>query len=344
MERINLTEIRNRVSWGSIIGGVVTVIAISILLSILATSIGLFMLDPQSDDPMSGIGTTVGIWTVVSMLISLFVGGFVAGKLAGRDGAIHGFLVWSTSMFITVIMVAMLAIGAVKLTANILGSVSSVAGNVISGMGSAVGNGISELSDDAQQLFGDIDFNTDNNGESIQQNVKEALRKSGVKELQPEYLQRQMNAVKKDFGKSVKKVVANPENADKIMDGFTDRLKKRADKFTNNVSRDDVARAIANNTDMTKAEAERAIDQYTDMLNKAIDQAKEEINKLEQAIENAKQEWAQMKQKALEEADKASNAAARSALYSFIGMLVGAIVCCIAGSYGTRKTREGYEV
>lgn len=344
MERINLREIRDRISWGSIFAGVFTVLAISILLSILASSVGLFMFNPLSDHPTSGIGTTVGIWTIVSLIISLLAGGFVAGKLAGADGMIHGFLVWATTMIVTVILGAMLAVGAVKLTTNILGSISSVTGNVISGVGSAVGGGVSALSDQAQDIFGDIDFNTDDNGKSVPDNIRQALKKSGVKELQPEYLQSQMKEVKNDLKRSVKKLATHPKDADKIINGFTDRLKKRADKYSQNISKDDVAKAIANNTNLSKAEAEKAVDQYTDIINNTIAQGKEEIANLQQAIQNAQQEWQEMQQQALEEAEKATNAAAWSALWSFIAMVIGAILCSYAGAYGAKKTWQGYEV
>ena len=40
----NLIELKKRVSWGSVFGGVVTVLAVSILLSVLGSSIGLFLI------------------------------------------------------------------------------------------------------------------------------------------------------------------------------------------------------------------------------------------------------------------------------------------------------------
>lgn len=52
-----------------------------------------------------------------------------------------------------------LAAGAVKMTANALGAVSSVTGSVLSGAGNAVGSGISALSEEAEEVFGKIDFN-----------------------------------------------------------------------------------------------------------------------------------------------------------------------------------------
>lgn len=344
MEQVNLIRERRRVSWGSIFAGMVTVLAVSVLISMLVTSIGLFEFDPLSDDPTAGIGATVGIGTAISMIISFLIGGFVAGKLAGADGVLHGLVVWAITSVFTVIMVVMLTIGAVKVTSNVLGSVASVAGSVLSDVGSVAGKGVSELSKQAKDLFGDIDINSKFRGDSIRKDVRRALRKSGVKELNPDYLQNQLKAVKGDLKKTVKKIAANPEQADDMINGFTDRLKARANKITRNIDRNDVSKAIANNTNLSKAEADKAVDQYMDMINNAKDWANEQINNLEETLQKAKQEWQEIKHEALVKAEEASNAAARSALISFFGMLIAAGLCCWAGYFGARKTRQGYEV
>jgi len=343
MERVRFTNFKRRVSWGSIFGGVVTVLAISMLFSILGSSIGLFMFDPQSEHPTSGIGATVGIWTVIALIISLGAGGFVAGKLAGRDGLIHGFLVWATTMIATVILGVFLAVGAVKMTANVLGSVSSVVGNVISGVGSAVGSGVSGLADKAGDLMGNIDFTDDMDRKEVRQDIRQALRKSGVKEFQPEYLQRQLKGVKGDLNRSAKRLATNPNDADKVINDFLNRLSDRTEKAFQNVDRNDISKAIANNTNLSKAEADKAVDEYTEMINNAREEGREKIAELQQSIEQAKQDWEEFKQNARIEAEKATNAAAWSAIWSFFALLIGAVLCAFAGSFGTRKTQEGYE-
>ena len=55
MKKLSFAGLKGRVSWGSVFGGVMTVLAISVLLSILNSSIGLFMFDPLSDHPVAGI-------------------------------------------------------------------------------------------------------------------------------------------------------------------------------------------------------------------------------------------------------------------------------------------------
>lgn len=340
MRRLSLAELKGRVSWGSVFGGVMTVLAISILLSILSTSIGLFMLDPLSDHPASGIGTTVGIGSAVALIVSMSIGGFIAGKLAGLDGMIHGFLVWATTLIVATIIGIMMAVGAAKLTVNVLGSVSSVVGNVLSGIGSAAGSGVSALSDQAKELFGDINFDTDLKGEDIPKDIRTALAKSNIKELQPDYLQNQLSEIKDDLGKAVKQAIASPQDADNIMSKFMDKLQQRASKITQNIDRNDLAKAIANNTNLSTAEANKAIDQYISMMNNAKIEIQQQINNLQQALQKATQEWKELKHKALVAADEASDAAARSALISFFAILIAAILCSVAGSYGSRKTQE----
>ena len=104
MKKLSFAELKGRVSWGSVFGGVMTVLAISVLLSILNSSIGLFMFDPLSGHPASGIGTAVGIGSAVILITGMAAGGFVAGKLAGMDGMIHGFLVWATTLIVAVVL------------------------------------------------------------------------------------------------------------------------------------------------------------------------------------------------------------------------------------------------
>ncbi len=340
----NLMDLKKRVSWGSVFGGVVTVLAVSILLSVLGSSIGLFMFDPFADNPVSGIGTTVGIGTAVALIVSMIAGGFVAGKLAGVDGLIHGFLVWGTTLIVGAFFGVLLTVGAARLTMNALGAASSVAGGVISGTGSIVGSGVSALSDQAKELFGGIDFKVDLKDGEIPKDIRAVLAKSKVKELQPDYLQKQLENVKTDLGKSVKKAIASPEDADEILKNFLTRLKEQTNNWAKSIDRNDLAKALANNTNMSKAEADKAIKQYTEIMRKASTEADKQIRNLEQSLEKATQEWQEVKQNTLEAADKAADAAARSALISFFALLIGAVLCCLAGAYGSRKTQERIDI
>ena len=134
-----------------------------------------------------------------------------------------------------------------------------MAGGVISGTGSVVGGGVSALSDQAKELFGEIDFKVDLKHGELPKDIRAVLVKSKVKELQPDYLQKQLEGVKADFGKSVKKAIASPQDADEIFKDFLARVKEQTNKLAKSIDRNDLAKALANNTDMSKAEADKAV-------------------------------------------------------------------------------------
>ena len=131
---------------------------------------------------------------------------------------------------------------------------------------------------------------------------------------------------------------------DESIDSFLDRLKQRTENISKNIDRNDLAKAIANNTNMSKAEANKTIDQYMNLLENARMEAGKQIDKLEVTLKKAAQEWKEIKHEALVAADKATDAAARSALISFLAILSGAVLCCIAGAYGSRKTQERVDI
>lgn len=121
-------------------------------------------------------------------------------------------------------------------------------------------------------------------------------------------------------------------------------MKEQTNNWTKSIDRNDLAKALANNTNMSKAEADKAIKQYTEIMRKASTEADKQIRNLEQSLEKATQEWQEVKQNTLEAADKAADAAARSALISFFALLIGAVLCCLAGAYGSRKTQERIDI
>lgn len=119
-----------------------------------------------------------------------------------------------------------------------------------------------------------------------------------------------------------------------------ERLKQRAENLSQNIDRNDLAKAIANNTNMSKAEADKTVEQYMNLIDNARIEAGKQMDNLEVNLQKAVQEWKEIKHKALVAADKATDAAARSALISFFAILFGAVLCCATGAYGSRKHRK----
>ncbi len=102
-------------SWSAIFAGLVTALAVSICLSFLIAALGSSQMDFTSSSPFRGSFLSIGIGSLIVMLISLASGGFIAGRFAETAGAFHGFLTWS---LITLFM-TLQAIHVVSSTSNL---------------------------------------------------------------------------------------------------------------------------------------------------------------------------------------------------------------------------------
>nr|WP_238697670.1 CAP-Gly protein [Pantoea agglomerans] len=341
MELVKETELNRRVSWGSIIAGVVTVMAVSLLLTTLGSSLGFSLLSPQSDDVINGAGKAVMIWSVISIVLSLAAGGFVAGRLAGADGTIHGFLSWATSLLVASVLGFAAAGGILHMAGNAVGAAASVTGSTLSGLGSAAGKASGATADITQSMADRLGLNTQLTAPQTDRQVLEALQKSNIKELQPEFLQSQLEAAGSDIAASVKDLAVNPGNSDAIIDALSGKLKSRAETVSKGVDRDEVKKALTENTSMSPEEAGRAVDNFIQARDKTVREVSDRMAQLQSNLNEAKAQYAEFKKQAKEKADEAASAAAKIALWSFIALLAGAVISALAGLWGV-NTHPAY--
>src|SRR6188768_4307506 len=143
------TNENGAVSWGAIIAGAVGAAALSLILFLLGTGLGLAAVSPWSQEGMSG--TTAGVsnivWITVVQLLASALGGYLAGRLRTRWVTVHthevffrdtahGFLAWAVA---TLLMATLLssAIGtAVSTTVKAGGEVAKSA-VALTGVGAA---------------------------------------------------------------------------------------------------------------------------------------------------------------------------------------------------------------
>ncbi|MEH0871174.1 MULTISPECIES: CAP-Gly protein [Serratia] len=325
-----------KISWGSVIGGVITVLAVSLLLSTLGTSLGFSIVDPTSDDPVNGAGTTVVVWSAISIILSLAAGAFIAGRLAANDGLIHGFLVWATSLIVAAVLGALLVGSAVKATGNALGAIASTSGSLLSGAGSAIGKGASGLADAGGKVFDKLGIDTKLEPEKLQDNVVAALKKSDIPSLQPEFMQQQLDAAKSEVGDAVKALALQPDNSDAIIQDLVAKLKKHGEVISQDVDEDSLKKALSENTDMTPQEVDQTVKNLVDAKNKTAQLVNQRLNDVEVKINQAKQEYTELKQKAREQAAEAAKALSHAALWSFFALLIGAVISALAGLWGVK--------
>lgn len=333
-----------RVSWGSILAGVVTVLAVSMLLTTLGASLGFALLSPQSDDVTNGAGTTMIVWSLLSIVVSLAAGAFITGRLAAVDGAIHGFLLWATSLIVATILGAAALGGIINTAGNIAGGIVSTTGNIIGGMGSVAGDAAQSALDGSAGVAKQFGLDTKLDDLHLDDQIVTALRKSKIRELQPEYLQSELQAAGNDVAAAAKKFVSDPDNSDAIVSNLAKQLKQRGQTVSTAVDKDDVKKALTENSNLSTTQADKVVDNFIHARDKAVKQVNQRLDQLENKLNQAKGQYAEFKHDALQAADHATSTGAKITLWSFIGLLLGAIVSTLAGLWGVnthlgRKTR-----
>ncbi len=97
-------DYHDRVRWGPILAGLFTAITSQLVLSALGAAIGLTSIS-GSGAPRSNadeVGTAVGIWSIISLLISLFIGGWMTtrtcGPMSKSSALLNGAILWATTI------------------------------------------------------------------------------------------------------------------------------------------------------------------------------------------------------------------------------------------------------
>ncbi len=130
---------RLQVSWGAILAGAVTTLAVSLLLWAFALAIVLSATTPTVAS-LKGSVTAAWITGIITTLIGGFIGGIVAGYLPGNPRRLitiaHGFLAWALAFLVAVSAQTALAGGAVRTLSTAVVSTTSAA---VQGAGAAVG-------------------------------------------------------------------------------------------------------------------------------------------------------------------------------------------------------------
>ncbi|WP_368259169.1 hypothetical protein [Enterococcus gallinarum] len=329
----NEREAGYNLSWGSIFAGVVTFIALFMTFSLIGSAIGFGMVDPTSNNPLDGVGTGLMIWTVVTLILSLFGAGFVSGVAARRVGLVHGFLTWATSMIVIIVMLSYVTIGAFSVVGSLLG-------NIASAVGSGVENVASGTADVASKAFDEITGNMgDINTDQLETDVRDVLKDTDVPELQPNYLQDQVSDATSDITDAGKKIATDPNKADEIIDDLSTKLQDRATKISDSVDEDAISNAVAKNTDLNQQEAQEATQNIVNGLQKASDEAQQQIETAQQNLDQAKQDIDQAVKDARKKADEISDATAKASIWGFVAMVLGLVLTSIGGMVGANLVK-----
>ena len=121
MKLLNTQNGLPRLSWGSVIAGVILSSIVYLIMSVLGTAIGASLLSPLSHpNPLRGFGFGSGVWVIVTTVLAVFVGSYFAGRCAPVLGWLHGLLSWA-------VMTLLIVFGMTSLIGGAVSTVGSVA-------------------------------------------------------------------------------------------------------------------------------------------------------------------------------------------------------------------------
>jgi len=103
-------RLHHSLCWGAVLAGTIAAIGIYLLLTALGVGAGLATFRPMTDtNPVANLSVGAAIVWSLFAIIALSVGGWVAGRFSRclRSGLMHGVLVWSLTLIITLPLLAL---------------------------------------------------------------------------------------------------------------------------------------------------------------------------------------------------------------------------------------------
>lgn len=324
----------NKLSWGAVASGVVTLIVMFIMLTLLSMSISFGMVEPTSNNALEGAGTKIVILSISTIAISFMIAGFISGISASKFGFLHGFLTWSVGILMIIIIVSYTAIGALSAVGSMVGSITSSASESVSNLTSSFGNtissGVSKVSNSLSSI------NIDN----LEENTIKILKDTKVKELQPEYLKSELDNSITIITDAGKEILIHPENSEKIIKEAVNSLKDISQKIDKSVNKEAIANAVAGNTDLSEEEAAKATENIYNEVQIANKQAEKQIETASKELNNVKTYLKDTIDEAKKVVSKAAKVTSRTSLWLFIAMLFSLFITSISGWFGTTLSRS----
>lgn len=330
----------NNLSWGSIIAGAVTAAACFATLSLITAALGFGLFSPTNANPLDGVGVGTGIWTAITLILSFLAGGYIAGYSARKSGLLHGAITWALSLLLLLTLV-------LNTISSVLGTAANVAGNVAGGIGNAAGSAITATNDAIGSGFeaaGNAIGGANIDNEELQSDIEKYLSDTDIPELQPDYLNNQLEESKNEIAQAVKNVAINPDTAQDEIDRVASDLAARAQTIADSADRDAIANAVAANSDLTPAEAEEVTDNIYNGLQEANKQAQETLDdasvKVQQLSNQAQRTVDETIAGAREGAEDASNKLSAGSVITFLGLLAALALSAWGGKLGEEKSTD----
>lgn len=312
------TQKISRISWGAVLAGTLTTIALMMLLNLLGLGIGLTTIDPLTEsDPLAGLGTGTAIWWILSNTAALFTGGLVAGRMSGYtaniDGALHGFLTWGLYFLIGVFM----------LTSAIGGALNGI-GNMVSGL--TGGDASEDITVQIEKAITQGNENAGNTSDNLRQEMFDLIRTGEKYNVLPEDAAEETSKFLQESKRELKQLNLKNDIEDYVNDisfnlDKNGNLTMESDGENGLIDTEKLKNSLIGNTELSEAEIDGIITKWETRLQNAIDK-----------VENT---YAEAKQKLTEYSDAAADAAGTAGIIAFFILLLGGGAAFLGGITGS---------
>lgn len=299
-----------RASWGAILAGTAVAVVVQIMFTLLGISFGMGTIDPQTENnPMSGVGMAVGIWTAVGALIALFTGGWIAGRLAGTrersESTLHGVVTWAVMTLIVFWSMTSVVGSVLNTTTSALGSALKAAGQ---GVSAVVPNNVNAPNVSSQQ---------------VQTTAEDFLRQAGISQ---ETVNQYINSSTQQLQNAATQAARNPQQAyQEITAALSNIAQRGGDIAQRNLSTQDAANVLARNTGMPQDQANAIAQQWSQRLQQTNPQ--QQAQQIGDKVQNT----------VARVGDKVAGGISSAAAWTFVSLLIGLIAAAIGGSLGAVK-------
>ncbi len=307
------------VSWGAIFAGAVGAAALSLILLILGTGLGLSSVSPWANNGVSAatFGISAIIWITFTQLVASGMGGYIAGRLRTkwvgvhtdevyfRDTA-HGFLAWAVATLLTAALltssIAAIVGGAAQAGASVVGGAASTAvaaGGAAAAGAAGSGSGTMASPLNPVNYFVDTLFRRD---ASAMPAASASSPMMGATDSNPN-----------QAGMQGANQANNASSTAEVLRIFATSTRN------NGISPEDtryVGQLVAQRTGLSQADAEKRV---TDVYNRMVAKARE----AETAARDA--------------ADKTRKGTAYASMWLFVSLLIGAFVASLMATFGGRR-------
>ncbi|MEX1122760.1 MAG: hypothetical protein WED82_11530, partial [Balneolales bacterium] len=320
----------SKVSWGAIFAGALVAIIVQIVLSMLGLAIGAYAVDPTAG--AEGLGIGAALWWVVTALISLFTGAWVAARMAAIsnsfEGMMHGIIVWCVATFVGFLMIT-------TTVGQIMSGAFGVVGQSIAVAGEAAGPQVAEMiggDAQSQQQQGQQQQSQQQQQQNEQQAMEDIMAEMRQLVQGDNQNQAQAQQQQQDGGPLVQQGQQQQGSQAQAqeMEQAVRELLQEGD--ISSQQRQQVVSMLEENTQMDQQEAEQTVDNW--------------VSTYEDATGNgggngiAGLDPDQIQQQAGQIGEEVADVLATAAFWSFIALVLGAVVAGVGGSVAAPSEEE----